>query len=144
MIVYLPCRMDIPHLLNLESWKNLASLLQLYVQVLRFLVKFPKLLYLIDPLDNMQYSVFGSIGTVGGLIGGLVNGRLADIMGRRYVSSSTSCILLHPLVSFQVEIPNQSLLFVMLAQAMWFSETLSTAGWLAIAFGKVFLFPLNN
>lgn len=34
----------------------------------------------------MQYSVFGSILTIGGIIGALVNGKLTDFIGRRRVS----------------------------------------------------------
>ncbi|PON64398.1 Sugar/inositol transporter [Parasponia andersonii] len=55
-------------------------------------------------LSVAAYSVFGSMVTVGGMIGGVLNGRLADLTGRR--------------------------------ATMWLSEVLSTAGWLAIAFGK--------
>ena len=33
----------------------------------------------------MQYSVFGSILTAGGIVGALVNGKLADVIGRRGV-----------------------------------------------------------
>jgi MFS family permease len=34
----------------------------------------------------LQYSVFGSTLTIGGVIGGLLNGKIADIIGRRGVS----------------------------------------------------------
>lgn len=40
----------------------------------------------------MQYSVFGSIMTVGGMIGALVNGKITDLIGRRGVSF---CITLY-------------------------------------------------
>ena len=33
----------------------------------------------------MQYSVFGSIMTAGGIVGALVNGKFADVIGRRGV-----------------------------------------------------------
>lgn len=36
-------------------------------------------------LRNVQYSVFGSMMTVGGMLGGLVNGKLADLTGRKAV-----------------------------------------------------------
>lgn len=42
---------------------------------------------MIDPsFPDEQYSVFGSIVTVGGMIGALVNGKLADLLGRRAVN----------------------------------------------------------
>ena len=34
----------------------------------------------------VQYSVFGSILTIGGVIGGLISGKMADLIGRRGVS----------------------------------------------------------
>lgn len=34
----------------------------------------------------VQYSVFGSIVTIGGLVGGLVNGKIMDFIGRKGVS----------------------------------------------------------
>ena len=34
---------------------------------------------------TVQYSVFGSILTAGGIVGALVNGKLADVIGRRGV-----------------------------------------------------------
>lgn len=37
-------------------------------------------------LSMAQYSVFGSIVMVGGVIGGLVNGKITDLMGRKGVS----------------------------------------------------------
>ncbi|EXC31838.1 Sugar transporter ERD6-like 5 [Morus notabilis] len=62
---------------------------------------------IIEDLDFSiaAYSVFGSMVMVGGIMGGLVNGKLTDLTGRR--------------------------------AAMGISEVLSTAGWLAIAFGQV-------
>ena len=33
----------------------------------------------------MQYSVFGSILTIGAMIGAIMSGRVADIIGRKYV-----------------------------------------------------------
>jgi len=36
----------------------------------------------------LQYSLFGSILTIGGLIAALVNGQMTDMMGRRRVSYS--------------------------------------------------------
>ena len=38
----------------------------------------------------VQYSVFGSIITVGGMIGAIFSGRIADIFGRKDVSSLNS------------------------------------------------------
>ncbi|CAN0914327.1 Sugar transporter ERD6-like 5 [Linum grandiflorum] len=37
-----------------------------------------------------QYSTFGSIMTIGGMLGSLVNGKMADLIGRRYVRSPFS------------------------------------------------------
>jgi len=36
----------------------------------------------------MQYSIFGSILTIGAMIGAVVSGRIADYAGRRVVSQS--------------------------------------------------------
>ena len=45
-------------------------------------------------LAFMQYSFFGSILTIGAIIGALVSGRLADYAGRRVVSfSDYTCVL---------------------------------------------------
>ena len=41
---------------------------------------------MINSLPNMQYSVFGSILTIGAMIGAIVSGKLADYIGRRGVS----------------------------------------------------------
>ncbi|KAG6702471.1 hypothetical protein I3842_07G035300 [Carya illinoinensis] len=69
-------------------------------------------------LSKSAFSVFGSMLSLGGVIGALVNGRIADAYGRRV--------------------------------AMWFSGICNFAGWMAIAFAKVFFFlsrrplmPLN-
>ena len=42
----------------------------------------------------MQYSVFGSSLTIGGVIGGLVSGRIADLFGRKGVSFKTIKLVL--------------------------------------------------
>ena len=34
----------------------------------------------------IQYSIFGSTMTIGGMIGSLVNGKMTDLVGRRGVS----------------------------------------------------------
>ena len=34
----------------------------------------------------LQYSVFGSIMTIGGMVGAVISGKLADVIGRKYVS----------------------------------------------------------
>lgn len=38
----------------------------------------------------MQYSVFGSIMTVGAILGAVMSGKIADLVGRRGVSLSFS------------------------------------------------------
>ena len=44
------------------------------------------LLFILHFFCIVQYSVFGSIVTIGGVISGLLNGRIADHIGRRGVS----------------------------------------------------------
>ena len=61
------------------------SVADVMYQSFHFLAKFLMFSDLIGPLSNVQYSVFGSIVTIGGVIGGLVNGTLADLIGRRAV-----------------------------------------------------------
>lgn len=34
---------------------------------------------------NLQYSLFGSISTIGAMLGAVVSGKLADLLGRRGV-----------------------------------------------------------
>lgn len=41
----------------------------------------------------MQYSLFGSILTIGAMVGAIVSGSLADYAGRRAVSFSNSVFL---------------------------------------------------
>lgn len=48
----------------------------------------------------MQYSVFGSLMTAGGIAGALVNGKIADVIGRRGVR-----FFGHPLVPFYNSMP---------------------------------------
>ena len=43
-------------------------------------------LLILDCFCLVQYSVFGSILTIGGVIGGLISGKIADLIGRRGVS----------------------------------------------------------
>lgn len=38
----------------------------------------------------MQYSIFGSILTIGGMIGAVMSGKIADLIGRRGVSPFVS------------------------------------------------------
>uniref|UniRef100_A0A453PU12 Major facilitator superfamily (MFS) profile domain-containing protein n=1 Tax=Aegilops tauschii subsp. strangulata TaxID=200361 RepID=A0A453PU12_AEGTS len=42
------------------------------------------------PCNNLQYSVFGSIITVGAMIGAVVSGQIADVAGRKGV-----CLLVY-------------------------------------------------
>ncbi|KAJ4822008.1 hypothetical protein Tsubulata_019548 [Turnera subulata] len=54
------------------------------------------------------YSLFGSIMTIGGMMGAILSGKIADLTGRRRVTIST----------------------------MWLSQIFCTTGWLAISFAK--------
>jgi len=81
----------------------------------------------------MQYSIFGSILTIGAMIGAIISGRIADYAGRRAVSLFNFCVLKWKfLVLF-----HSSVLFHFGKQAMGFSEVFCIWGWLAIAFSKV-------
>ncbi|KAH7572004.1 hypothetical protein JRO89_XS04G0183900 [Xanthoceras sorbifolium] len=97
-------------------------------------------------LSVAAYSVFGSIMTVGGMIGAILSGKLADIFGRRsvillnfsfkeyrsrFVINLVIVIFKNKKISSQltscVDVKNQ---------AMGLSEIFCTMGWLAIAFTK--------
>lgn len=49
---------------------------------------------------NVQYSVFGSIMTVGGIVGAILSGKLADLIGRRRVS----VFIFGDIIRFQLEV----------------------------------------
>ena len=94
----------------------------------------------------MQYSVFGSTLTIGGVIGGLVSGRLADYIGRKGISFFVTFLYLKAYCKL-LKLKTFFFFFFLVAivmQAMWFSKIFSLAGWLAIAFGKVFSFALHS
>ncbi|KAK6915526.1 Major facilitator, sugar transporter-like [Dillenia turbinata] len=89
-------------------------------------------------LSLAEYSVFGSLSTVGGMVGALVCGKITDLIGRKGVSPHSlhektlqSCrkIQGHAFYLQHQYLPN-------LMQAMWLAETFCFAGWLAMAFSK--------
>jgi MFS family permease len=45
-------------------------------------------------LYKLQYSVFGSIVTIGGMVGAILSGKMADLIGRRGVISLTTLLAL--------------------------------------------------
>lgn len=83
----------------------------------------------------VQYSVFGSIFTIGAMIGAIVSGRIADYIGRRGVSFIAQFNLFHIFNSRQVI--NLKVCTHLVNQTMGFSEIFCTIGWLAIVFSKV-------
>lgn len=59
-----------------------------------FFVYFLKFVLIFFQLSIVQYSVFGSILTIGGMIGAILSGRIADLVGRRGVSLPNNFFLM--------------------------------------------------
>lgn len=96
-----------------------------------------KCLYNSNSLHFMQYSLFGSILTIGAMIGAIISGSVADYAGRRVVGFSN-------FVYSNFKLNVSCVLFIVVPifgyfakQAMGFSEVCCILGWLAIAFSKV-------
>ena len=83
-----------------------------------------------------QYSLFGSILTIGAMIGAIMSGRIADYIGRRGVSISPLICFTEFRLKFLIS-PNFDGCFV--KQTMGFSQIFCILGWLAIGFSKVHL-----
>ena len=87
----------------------------------------------------LQYSNFGSILTIGAMIGAIVNGQIADYIGRRGVSTSP-CLesLLVVLLRFKLHnSPVFQFVGCFARKTMGFSKIFCLARWLAKAFSKV-------
>ena len=92
----------------------------------------------------MQYSIFGSILTIGAMIGAIVSGRIADYAGRRIVSFAnfvcfSKAWLPHLILNCMNVIELRLWAILHFAeQAMGFAEVFCVLGWLAISFSKVY------
>ncbi|KAK3200371.1 hypothetical protein Dsin_023786 [Dipteronia sinensis] len=82
-----------------------------------------------------KYSLFGSILTIGAMIGAIMSGRIADYIGRRGVSISPLICFAEFRFKFFIS-PNFDGCFV--NQTMGFSQIFCILGWLAIVFSKVY------
>lgn len=95
----------------------------------------------------MQYSMFGSILTLGGLIGAIFSGKVADVLGRKRVGDRLHMFLfLFCLIVWLNRFPSAEpvltylfLLFSGKKQMMLFCEAFCVTGWLVIALAKVCL-----
>ena len=88
----------------------------------------------------VQYSVFGSILTIGAIVGAVVSGKLADYIGRRGVSFFVP--FFPPKIifgNFELSINFFDLFPLFSEQTMGFAEIFCLLGWLLIAFSKVSL-----
>lgn len=75
----------------------------------------------------MQYSLFGSILTIGAMIGAIVSGKLADYIGRRGVSISIT-VELYLVILLSVKLQKDHQLFnflVVLQGRQWASQRYS-------------------
>ena len=66
-------------------WSSVEWNVKFIVWIELTLLQIISLIYLTFFLCILQYSVFGSIMTIGGVIGGLISGRMANLIGRRGV-----------------------------------------------------------
>lgn len=92
----------------------------------------------------MQYSVFGSMLAVGGMIGALISGKTADYFGHRTVRFYQHLnIKKHFRVWFVESYSSLELTMFMnlVKQTMWIINVFFILGWLAIAFTKVLSLP---
>lgn len=91
------CRLGILLLPSLESWMNLDCHLRRFVythclmltvncNVLFFFYFHFFLSHIVSHFSFLQYSVFGSILTIGAMISAITSGRIADSIGRKGVS----------------------------------------------------------
>lgn len=85
----------------------------------------------------MQYAVFGSVLTLGGMLGAVFSGKIADLVGRKAVNFLISFKNLYPLS--WIECTWFSNFLDIFKQAMGISEIFCISGWLAIVFSKVCL-----
>lgn len=85
-------------------------------------------------LSLVQYSVFGSILTIGGMAGAIASGRISDLFGHKVVSS-LNIYVIKSLLRHQLMI-----LVALMRQTFLISNTFYIMGWLAIVFSKV-LYP---
>lgn len=91
----------------------------------------------------MQYSMFGSILTIGAMLGAVTSGRIADFVGRKGVLDMD--ILFHIVYNlpFRVHHIKRStsrdncVTFMCIIQAMRLSAGFCIAGWLAVYFSEV-------
>lgn len=89
------CRLDIHHLLNLQSCLTSISPWHRLITSFQIESKVETLAWFSWPDSNslhscMQFSIFGSILTIGAMIGAIVSGKVADYAGRRVVSFALS------------------------------------------------------
>lgn len=87
-------------------------------------------------LSLVQYSVFASIFTFGAMIGAIVSGKIADLIGRRGVLFGFyigSLLAKCDFSLFYVCCPFK----LVIMQAIWLCDIFYTMGWLAILFAKV-------
>lgn len=91
----------------------------------------------------MKYSVFGSILTIGAMIGAAVSGKIADYVGRRAVSEFVEDFPQGHCAMFFVNSPNEILgsvfktFFFFWDQNMGIAELVCLAGWIAIGISDV-------
>ena len=99
-------------------------------------------------LSNVQYSLFGSIMTIGAIIGALLSGKMTDVIGRRYVCFSRPYFYKMLMVlSFSTQKSQAILQFLstfinIVKQTFWILDIFYIMGWLSIIFAKVSYLPL--
>lgn len=84
-------------------------------------------------IKYLQYSLFGSILTVGAMIGASMSGRISDLIGRRAVNFILLSYITKGKIHIFVELVNN----LHLNQTMGFSEMFCSLGWLTIYLSKV-------
>ena len=99
-------------------------------------------------LSNVQYSLFGSIMTIGAIIGALLSGKMTDVIGRRYVCFSrpyfykTLMVLSFSTQKSQAILQFLSTFINIVKQTFWILDIFYIMGWLSIIFAKVSYLPL--